>query len=136
MTTDPAVTAAAEAIMPGMCEWHGMEAYSECETCAYLRHARIADATGAVAAARPIIEAERDEHWRNDETIRELLAIHEAVVRERIAAEERAVKHYRVGPARCACGYDAYKVGGFFPDYHAMFMAHLDAAGRIARGQS
>ena len=30
--------------------------------------------------------------------------------------------------------HDAYKVGGFFPDYHAMFMAHLDDAARIARG--
>jgi hypothetical protein len=53
-----------------------------------------------------------------------------------IDALANAVQHHRVGPARCACGYDAYKVGGFFPDYHAMFMAHLDAAGRIARGQS
>lgn len=67
----------------------------------------------AVPKVRPIIEAE---------------------VLARIAVEERAVKHYRVGPARCACGYDAYKVGGFFPDYHAMFMAHLDDAARIARG--
>lgn len=64
----------------------------------------------------------------------EIVAEAQAEVRERIAAEERAVKHYRVGPARCACGYDAYKVGGFFPDYHAMFMTHLDAAERIARG--
>lgn len=81
------------------------------------RSTALDEATRAVAAARPIIESE---------------------VRERIAAEEKAVKHYRVGPARCACGYDAYKVGRsmFFPDYHAMFMAHLDEAARIARGQS
>lgn len=99
MITDPAVAAAAEAISAA---WIAGDI-----------DVNLAEV--AVAAARPIIEAE---------------------VRERIAVEERAVKHYRVGPARCACGYDAYKVGGFFPDYHAMFMAHLDDAARIARGQS
>lgn len=101
MTTDHAATAAAEAIRAAI---RSDEDYAGGPT---------ALARVAVAAARPIIEAE---------------------VRERIAAEERAVQHYRVGPARCACGYDAYKVGGFFPDYHAMFMAHLDDAARIARG--
>ena len=49
-----------------------------------------------------------------------------------IDALANAVQHHRVGPARCACGYDAYKVGGFFPDYHAMFAAHLNAAPRLA----
>lgn len=71
----------------------------------------------AVAAARPIIEAE---------------------VRAKIAAEERAVQHYRTGPARCACGYDAYVVGAgrFFPDYHAMFMQHLDDVARSSRSEA
>jgi hypothetical protein len=42
------------------------------------------------------------------------------------------VKHHRTGPGRCACGYDAYEVGGFFPDYHAMLMNHLNRAERDA----
>lgn len=47
-----------------------------------------------------------------------------------IEARAVAVAHHRTGPGRCACGYDAYKVGGFFPDYHAMLMNHLDRAPR------
>lgn len=47
-----------------------------------------------------------------------------------IEARANAVGHHRTGPGRCGCGYDAYKVGGFFPDYHAMLMNHLDHAPR------
>ena len=47
-----------------------------------------------------------------------------------IEARAVAVAHHRTGPGRCACGYDAYKVGGFFPDYHAMLMSHLALAPR------
>ncbi len=47
-----------------------------------------------------------------------------------IEARAVAVAHHRTGPGRCACGYDAYKVGGFFPDYHAMLMNHLARAPR------
>lgn len=76
-----------------------------------------------VAAARPIIEAERDEHWRNDETIRELLAIHEAVTRERIAAEiEARLTRERERHARNG--------------YINSFLDGLRTAARIARGQS
>lgn len=58
------------------------------------------------------------------DTVRALVA---AYVEHQGCAAEQPVEHRRVGPARCACGYDAYKVGGFFPDYHAMFMNHLNA---------
>ena len=78
----------------------------------YLDHAE-----AAVAAARPIIEAERDEHWRNDDTIRELLAIHEAVVRERIAADIGAMTLKQIGMGV------------------SLFDAARDQAARIARGQ-
>ena len=47
-----------------------------------------------------------------------------------IEARAVAVAHHRTGPGRCACGYDAYKVGGFFPDYHALLMNHLARAPR------
>jgi len=47
---------------------------------------------------------------------------------DEIQARADAASHYRTGPGRCACGYDAYKVGGFFPDYHAMLMNHLNRA--------
>lgn len=56
---------------------------------------------------------------------------HDSGLRERL---EMAVEHRRTGPGRCACGYDAYKVGGFFPDYHAMLTNHLNAAARTVRG--
>lgn len=53
---------------------------------------------------------------------------------DEIQARADAASHYRTAPGRCACGYDAYKVGGFFPDYHAMLMNHLDRArnGKLA----
>jgi len=35
------------------------------------------------------------------------------------------VKHFRVGPARCNCGYDAYKINGIMIDYAEEFSMHL-----------
>jgi hypothetical protein len=58
MSADPIVQAVAEALAPSWCEWHGMKRIDVCETCAYLEHQKQADARAAVAAARPLIEAE------------------------------------------------------------------------------
>jgi hypothetical protein len=47
-------------------------------------------------------------------------------------------EHRRVGPGKCACGFNAYKVGGFLPDYHQMLMDHfaLVRDQRIRNGES
>ena len=37
-------------------------------------------------------------------------------------------EHYRVGPGKCKCGFDAYKYHGIMLDYHEMLMAHLRTA--------
>lgn len=33
-------------------------------------------------------------------------------------------RHYRVGPARCVCGFDAYKINGIMVDYAAHYDLH------------
>lgn len=33
--------------------------------------------------------------------------------------------HVRIGPGKCACGYDTYKLGIFFADHHELLMAHF-----------
>lgn len=35
------------------------------------------------------------------------------------------VEHYRVGPARCNCGFDAYQINGIMIDYSEEFAIHL-----------
>ena len=75
-----------------------------------------------------------DSVWDNGTawvTLADLIAAREALAG--IKEREQAVKHYRTGPGRCACGYNAYAVGGFFPDYHAMLMSHFTDAERNAR---
>ena len=71
----------------------------------------------AVAAARPIIEAERDEKWRNFDLIRVMLEQQEAEVRERIAADIEA--HIYANPLTTQ---ERWQASG------------LRAAARIARG--
>lgn len=39
-------------------------------------------------------------------------------------------QHYRVGPAKCACGFDAYKIQGIMVDYGAYYDLHMDKARR------
>ncbi len=41
--------------------------------------------------------------------------------------------HYRIGPSKCACGYDAHKVGAFFPDYFQMLRDHIRASSGAPR---
>lgn len=41
------------------------------------------------------------------------------------AEPQQLDNHYRVGAGRCACGFDAYKVGGIMADYHQMLLDHL-----------
>ena len=109
MTDERRVEVAAEALRADgwTCEYHEPTARrGECSGC---------DAT-LDASARAVVAA---------------LDAHDGDLRERLA---EAVEHRRTGPGRCACGYDAYKVGAFFPDYHAMLTDHLNAAARTARG--
>ena len=35
------------------------------------------------------------------------------------------VQHYRTGPGKCACGFDAYKLSGIMLDYHDLLLNHL-----------
>lgn len=37
-------------------------------------------------------------------------------------------EHYRVGPGKCACGFDAYKIDGIMVDYHIELQAHMRTA--------
>ena len=37
------------------------------------------------------------------------------------------IQHFRVGPARCNCGFDAYKISGIMIDYSEEFAIHLRA---------
>lgn len=110
MTTDPAVTAAAEALRLGVLSmptiWRTPEAHAN------------AVAPIAVAAARPIIEAElrsRPDYY-DAAYVEALLARRTREVRERISEEVRAMGHgdYFHGPAweqvdaaehcgRCSC---------------------------------
>jgi hypothetical protein len=47
--------AAAEALLPDMCEWHGMNRQTGCDDCAHLTALRWRDAAAAVAAVVPIL---------------------------------------------------------------------------------
>ena len=44
---------------------------------------------------------------------------------------EPQVRHFRVGPGRCNCGFDAYKVayenGILMPDYFGLLADHIDS---------
>ena len=42
------------------------------------------------------------------------------------------VQHFRTGPARCNCGFDAYKLNGIMLDYAELFASHLHRAQKEA----
>jgi hypothetical protein len=44
-----------------------------------------------------------------------------------------AREHHRVGPGRCACGWDAYKQSAFIYDYGDALEAHITSAKRARR---
>lgn len=53
-------------------------------------------------------------------------AIHERLgVQEPEPPKPAPVEHYRVGPARCNCGFDAYKINAIMVDYSEEFAHHL-----------
>lgn len=39
--------------------------------------------------------------------------------------EPEPVQHFRVGAARCNCGFDAFKINGIMVDYSEEFQRHL-----------
>jgi hypothetical protein len=39
--------------------------------------------------------------------------------------QPKPVRHVRIGPGRCACGFDAYQIRGVMIDYHGELMNHL-----------
>jgi hypothetical protein len=121
VTADAAhVAAVAEATCDGSHWWE-----QPCRMC-------VQNATVAVETLTPLIRAQiaaEVEAFRRERTPGPEAQAWLIRVRDRITGEERAV-HGRTGPGRCACGYDAYKVGGFFPDYHRMLMDHLSRAAR------
>lgn len=47
-----------------------------------------------------------------------------------LLAEPKPVKHYRVGPGACACGFDAYKLSEFIFDYGDRLDVHIRGARR------
>lgn len=52
-----------------------------------------------------------------------------AQIKERLERPEppkpAPVEHYRVGPAKCNCGFDAYQINGIMIDYSEEFAIHL-----------
>ena len=58
MNDDAIREAAEDALLPGMCEWHGMKPYANCDTCQSLAAGRKRDADRVIDAVRPLIEAQ------------------------------------------------------------------------------
>lgn len=102
MSSDPDVKAAVEAIRRSPtfmgCEFHGKTTNADCETCLCFLEDTLLTAQKAVAAARPIIEAEvRDE--AADAILRDCRA-------ERHSLSENRVCRYCDRAARIARGND------------------------------
>lgn len=57
-----------------------------------------------------------------------------AGIRARAEAAAK-IPHHRTGPGKCACGFDAYKVGYYVYDYGEERQRHEDAARRAAKKQ-